>query len=64
MAYMGKTLKTEWVYVYVSLMHSAVHLKLTQHFKSTIYSKKEKDEILSLDLYYTEPSAGLQVVCW
>ena len=36
MAYMGKESKKEWIYVYVQLIHFTVHLKLTQHCKSTI----------------------------
>ena len=35
---MGKESKKEWTYVYVQLIHFAVHLKLTQHCKSTIKS--------------------------
>jgi len=30
---------TEWMYVYVELIHLDVHLKLTQHCKSTILQK-------------------------
>ena len=35
---MGKASKREkeWIYVYVELIHVAVHLKLKQHCKSTI----------------------------
>ena len=36
MTYMGKESKKEWIYVYVKLIHFAVPLKLTQHFKSSI----------------------------
>ena len=35
MTYTGLKSKTEWIYVYVSLIHLAVYLKLTQHWKST-----------------------------
>ena len=31
----GKNIK-KWIYVYVQLIHFAVHLKLTQHYKSTM----------------------------
>ena len=30
---------TEWMYVYVELIHLEVHRKLTQHCKSTILEK-------------------------
>ena len=35
---MGKESEKEWIYIYiyVQLNHFAVHLKLTQHCKSTI----------------------------
>ena len=36
MPYMGKESKKEDLLVYVQLTHLAVHLKLTQHCKSTI----------------------------
>ena len=36
MAYMGKESKKEWIYVYVYVIHIAVHLELTQHYKSAI----------------------------
>ena len=36
MTYMGKESKKQWIYVYVSLIHFAVHLKLTQDCNSTI----------------------------
>ena len=39
---MGKESKEEWIYVYVKLIHFAVHLKLTQHCKSTILQYKIK----------------------
>ena len=29
-------------YIYIKLNHFAIHLKLTQHFKSTILKKKKK----------------------
>ena len=35
MTYTGLKSKTERIYVHVSLIHLAVHLKLTQHCKST-----------------------------
>ena len=34
-AYTGKESEKEWTYVYVQLIHFVVHLKLTQHCKST-----------------------------
>ena len=40
--YMEKESKKEWIYVYVQLMHCAVHLKVTQHCKSTIFQFKKK----------------------
>ena len=39
---MGKESEKEWIYVYVQLNHFAAHLKLTQHFKSTIPQYKIK----------------------
>ena len=36
MGYRGKESKKEWIYVYAQLIHFAVHLKLTQHCKSTV----------------------------
>ena len=42
MAYTGKESEKEWIYVYVQLNHFAVHLKLTQHCKSTILQYKIK----------------------
>ena len=36
MPYMGKESKKEDLLVYVQLTHLAVHLKITQHCKSTI----------------------------
>ena len=36
MAYMGIESKKEWIYVYVRLIHFAVHVKLTSHCKSTV----------------------------
>ena len=39
--YEGKESEKEYVYfIYIKLNPFAVHLKLTQHFKSTIYFKK------------------------
>ena len=37
MAYVGKESKKEWINIYVQLIHFAVHLKLTQYCKSTIF---------------------------
>ena len=34
--YMGKESEKEWIYVYVQLIYSDVHLKLTQLSKSTL----------------------------
>ena len=42
LTYMGKESEKEWIYVYVSLNHFAVHLRLTQHCKSTILHYKIK----------------------
>ena len=39
---MGKESEKEWIYAYVQLNHLAVHLKLTQHCKSTILQYKIK----------------------
>ena len=36
MTYMGKEFLKEWIYVYVCLIHFAVHPKLTQHGKATL----------------------------
>ena len=35
--YMGKESKKQWIYLYVKLIHFAIHLKLTQHCKLTIH---------------------------
>ena len=35
MTYMGKNIK-KWIYVYVQVIHFAVHLKLMQHCISTM----------------------------
>ena len=40
---MGKESEKEWIHVYVELNHFAVHLKLTQHCKSTILQYKIKN---------------------
>ena len=40
--YKGKESEKEQIYVYVKLNHFAVHLKLTQHCKSTILQYKIK----------------------
>ena len=40
MAYMEKEAKKEWIYVYYNWFTSTVHLKLTQHCKSTIIQHK------------------------
>ena len=42
---MGKEAEKEWIYVYVWLIHYAVHLKLTQHYKLTILQYKIKIEL-------------------
>ena len=39
---MGKESEEEWIYVYVKLNLFAIHLKLTQDFKSTIFQYKIK----------------------
>ena len=39
---MGKGSEKEWIYVYVQLNHFAVHLKRTQHCKSTTLQYKIK----------------------
>ena len=36
MTYVGKASKKEWMCVYVSLIHFAAYLKVTQHYNSTI----------------------------
>ena len=41
---MGKESEEEWLYVYVYLIHCALHLKLTQHCKSTVFQYKIKIE--------------------
>ena len=38
----GKESEKGWIYVYAQLNHFAVHLKLTQHCKSTIFQYKIK----------------------
>ena len=35
--YMGKEYEKEWICINVQLNHSAVHLKITQHCRSTIF---------------------------
>ena len=46
---MGKESGKEWIYVHVLLNHFAVHLKLTQHCKSTIlHLKKDFSKVISL----------------
>ena len=40
--YMGKEFGKEWIYVYGWLNHFALHLKLTQHYKSTVLQCKMK----------------------
>ena len=39
---MGKESEKEWIYVHVQLIYFAVHLKLTQLHKSTIFHKIKK----------------------
>ena len=39
---MGKESEKEWLYVYAWLNHFAVHVKLTQHCKSTVLQYKIK----------------------
>ena len=39
---MGKESEKEWIYAYVKLNQFAVHLKLTQHCKSTLLQNKIK----------------------
>ena len=34
--------KSEWIYVYVVLIHFAVHLKLIQHFTIKLKNKSAK----------------------
>ena len=38
---MGKESQKEWIYVHIKLIYFAIHLKLTQHCKSTILQKKK-----------------------
>ena len=35
----------EWIYVYISLNHFAVHLQLTQHCKSTVHQENLEKKI-------------------
>ena len=55
MTYMGKESEKEWIYVYVQLNHFAIHVKLTQHCKSTIlqYKIKIKLKKIKISLIYT-----------
>ena len=50
---MGKKLEKEWIYIYIKLNHLAVHVKLTQHCKSTtVYNKTLKIPNLSfIEIY-------------
>ena len=41
---MTKDSLKEWIYVYISLNHFAVHLQLTQHCKSTVLQENFKKE--------------------
>jgi len=43
---MGKGSEKEWIYVYAQLNHSAVHLQLTEHCKSTLLQHKIKTKKL------------------
>ena len=65
MTYMGKESKKEWIYVYVYLNHFAVHLKLMEYCKSTIFLKRKNKEIVKCDKsallnseIYVVPKAG------
>ena len=49
MTYMGKKPEKLWICAYVELIHFVVHLKLTQHYKSTMlqlkfFKKRERCE--------------------
>ena len=35
--YMGKESEKEWIHVHASLIHVAVYLQLTQHYKSIVF---------------------------
>ena len=39
---MGKESAKEYIYIYIKLNHFAVHVKVTQHCKSTILQYKIK----------------------
>ena len=39
---MGKEPEREWIYAYVQRIHFAVHLKLTEHYRSAILQQKLK----------------------
>ena len=49
---MGKESEKQWIYVYVQLIHFAVHMKLIQLCKSTIFrihlKKKKKNQYFQL----------------
>ena len=43
---MGKESEKEWIYAYVQLNHFSIHLKLTQHCKSTVLQYKIKIKLI------------------
>ena len=56
--YMGEESKKELIYVYVQLIHLAVHMKLIQHCKSTISSVQS---LGCVQLFATPWTAACQV---
>lgn len=42
---MTKDSLKEWIYVYISLNHFAVHLQVTQHCKSTVHQENLEKKI-------------------
>ena len=53
---MGKESEKEWIYVYVQLNHFGVHLKLTQHCKSTIPQYKIRIHFKKRKVIIWQPS--------
>ena len=61
---MGGRVKREGLYVYIELIHFAVHLKLTQHCKSTILQlKMKKEKCQKLSSYFPLESLPGVLLC-
>ena len=62
--YIGKESEKGWIYVYAQLNHFAVHLKLTQHCKSTIfqYKIKTKKNKMKINVCFSSQTEELQLL--